>query len=285
MTILITGATGDLGARIINQLSKLLPNELLAVSVRNPEKASDLAAAGIEVRQGDFDDPAHLEQTFAAVDRLLIISTDGSTEERIRQHGQAIEAAKKANVGFIAYTSVVNAQESTLNLAEVHAYTEKKIAATGIPYVFFRNNWYLENEETAIKTALQTGVWQTVIGEGKIGWAAKQDYAEAIATVLSQEKIDQQIYEFSGNPLSQSDLINQVNEVQQANIVIEQLAEKEYIAQLQSFGIDEATVAFIANIQKGLRGNQLNVVSDDLTQVLKRPPLTISEFLGSIDLT
>ncbi|HWJ79074.1 MAG TPA: NmrA family NAD(P)-binding protein, partial [Niallia sp.] len=146
MKLLITGATGKLGSKIVQFLLKTIPAEQLAVSVRNPEKAENLRTLGVDVRHGDFDEPQTLDTAFAGIDRLLIISADGDTETRIRQHSNAVSAAERAGVKFIAYTSIANAQESTNFLAEVHKATENAIEKTGIPYSFLRNNWYLENE-------------------------------------------------------------------------------------------------------------------------------------------
>ncbi|MGG4482944.1 NmrA family NAD(P)-binding protein, partial [Paenibacillus illinoisensis] len=123
MKILVTGATGHLGSLVVEALLKTVSAGDLAVSVRNPEKAEALRAQGVDVRHGDFDQPDTLVKAFAGVDRLLLISTDGDNETRIRQHHAAVHAAKSAGVGFIAYTSVVNAENNTLSLAEVHRAT------------------------------------------------------------------------------------------------------------------------------------------------------------------
>ena len=152
------------------------------------KKQHDLAARGIEVRQGDFDAPDTLQQAFAGVDRLLIISTDGEEATRIRQHTAAVRAAKAAGVGLIAYTSIANAEASQNFLARTHQVTEQLIRETGIPFLFFRNNWYLENEQSTIDAVRAGQDWLTSAGNGKVGWAFQEDYAKAIATVLVDPK-------------------------------------------------------------------------------------------------
>jgi NAD(P)H dehydrogenase (quinone) len=127
MKILITGATGKLGSMVVETLLKTVPAEHLAVSVRNPDKVKGLRSRGIEVRQGDFDRPETLDTAFAGIDRLLLISTDGDNDTRIRQHTAAVTAAQRANVGFIAYTSLGNASESSLFLAPVHSWRTRAV--------------------------------------------------------------------------------------------------------------------------------------------------------------
>jgi NAD(P)H dehydrogenase (quinone) len=151
MKMLVTGATGQLGTKVVETLLKTVPASQLAVSVRNPEKAEGLRARGVDVRHGDFDHSETLDTAFAGIDRILIISADGDNETRIRQHANAVSAAERAGVKFIAYTSLVNAKESSNLFAPTHQATEAAILKTGIPYSFLRNNWYLENEVPSIQ--------------------------------------------------------------------------------------------------------------------------------------
>ncbi|MFZ2364224.1 MAG: NmrA family NAD(P)-binding protein, partial [Trichococcus flocculiformis] len=181
MKLLVTGATGKFGSKVVETLLKTVPASELAVSVRNPEKAEALRARGVEVRQGDFDHPETLDAAFAGVDRLLLVSADGDNETRIRQHANAVAAAERAGVGFIAYTSLANAKESQNLFAPTHQFTEEAILKTGIPYSFLRNNWYLENEISGIQGVLAGAPWVTSAENGKVGWALQQDYAEAAA--------------------------------------------------------------------------------------------------------
>ena len=124
MTILVTGATGKFGGTVIETLIARGVQDSIAVSVHNPERAAHLKERGIDVRQGDFNDPTSLARAFVGVDRILIISTDGDNQMRIRQHGSTVRAVQEAGVGFIAYTSIANAGANTLGLAEVHRTTE-----------------------------------------------------------------------------------------------------------------------------------------------------------------
>ncbi|WP_039834720.1 NmrA family NAD(P)-binding protein, partial [Paenibacillus sonchi] len=165
MKIALTGATGHFGSIVAETLLKSVAAENLVVSVRNPEKADNLRTRGVDVRHGDFDQPETLDTAFAGVDRLLIVSADGDNDTRIRQHKAAVDAAVRAKVGFIVYTSVGHADSSSLFLALVHRATEEFIRESGIPYSFLRNNWYLENEVGSIQAVQAGAPWVTSAGD------------------------------------------------------------------------------------------------------------------------
>lgn len=277
MKILLTGATGHFGGKVVEALLKKVSADKIAVSVRNPEKAKHLADQGIEVRQGDFDKPETLDSAFKGVDRLLIVSTNGDNETRIRQHKNAVEAAKRAGVKYIAYTSVANAAESELFLAIVHKTTEEAIKATGIPYTFLRNNWYLENEKSSIKSALAGAPWLTSAKTGKVGWALRQEYAEAAATALAEQGHENKIYELSGKPLSQEEIVKIVEKLSGKNIEIKYVNDEEYTEIIKGAGVPEAIIPMLVSIQQDIRKGTLDVESDDFTKLLGRPATSVED--------
>ncbi|MFD1957294.1 SDR family oxidoreductase [Paenibacillus thailandensis] len=286
MKILVTGATGKLGSKVVETLLKTVPANELAVSVRNPQKAEHLRAKGVEVRQGDFDRPETLDTAFAGIDRLLIISADGDNETRIRQHTNAVEAAARAKVGFIAYTSVANARESKLFLAEVHKVTEEAILKNGIPYSFLRNNWYLENEISSIQGVLAGAPWVTSAGSGKVGWALQQEYAEAAAAVLAGSGHEHTVYELSGKPLTQEELVSALATVLGKDIPVQQVDDETYGEIMKKAGVPDFVVPILTAIQTGIREGTLEVESNDFEKLLGRPltPITeaLSRLVGSI---
>ncbi|PAD82693.1 NAD(P)-dependent oxidoreductase [Niallia circulans] len=270
MKLLVTGATGKLGSKIANVLLAKVPADQLAVSVRNPEKAEDLRAKGVDVRHGDFDQPETLAAAFKGIDRLLIISADGDTETRIRQHNNAVNAAKNAGVSFIAYTSIANAQKSTNFLAEVHKATEIAIQKTGIPYSFLRNNWYLENELSTIQGVQGGAPWVTSAGSGKVGWALQQDYAEAAAEVLAGEGHENTIYELSGKPLSQEEIAAAVSQVIGKEVPVQHVDDSKYAEIMTQAGIPDFVVPMLVAIQKDIREGTLDIESNDFEKLLGR---------------
>lgn len=282
MKILVTGATGQLGSKVVDALLGLVPAGEVVVSVRQPEKASALSALGVEVRYGDFDEPASLDKAFAGIDRLLIVSTQGDNDTRVRQHGAAVEAAKRAGVQFIAYTSVVNAADSQLALAPVHKATEEAILKTGIPYAFLRNNWYIENETGTIQGVLAGAPVITSAGSGKVGWATRGDYAGAAAVVLAGTGHENKIYELSGKLLTHDDLAKSMGEALGREVPIQHVDDAGYAEAMRGAGVPEPVVPFLVAIQSGIREGGLDIASDDLETLLGRPATPLVEAIREI---
>ncbi|MEC1041260.1 SDR family oxidoreductase [Bacillus licheniformis] len=282
MKMLVTGATGKLGSKIVEKLLETVPADQLAVSVRNPEKAEALRARGVDVRHGDFDRPETLESAFRGIDRLLIISADGDNETRIRQHGNAVAAAERAGVRFIAYTSIANARESKNFLAPTHKATEEAILQTGIPYSFLRNNWYLENEMSSIQGVLAGAPWVTSAENGKVGWALQQDYADAAAAVLSGEGHENTVYELSGKLLTQEEIASPLGEVLGKEVPVQHVDDAAYRDIMKNAGVPDFLIPMVVDIQKGIREGTLEVESDDFEKVLGRPLTPIKEGLAQI---
>lgn len=277
MTIALTGATGKFGSIVAETLLKTVPAENIVASVRNPEKAEALKARGVDVRHGDFDQPETLEPAFAGVERLLIVSADGDNDTRIRQHKAAVDAAVRAGVGFIVYTSVGDADNSALFLAPVHRATEEFIRESGIPYAFLRNNWYLENEVGSIQAVKAGAPWLTSAGDGKVGWATRGDYAEAAAAVLAGESRESVIYELSGTPLTQAELAAVVGEVLGQEVAVQQVDDTAYAKIMAGAGVPEAALPIVVAIQAAIRDGALNIESGDLAKLLNRPLTPLSE--------
>ncbi len=281
MKVMVTGATGQLGSMIVEALLKTIPAYNLAVSVRDPQKAEGLKALGVEVRKGDFKQPETLRSTFAEIDRLLIVSS-GDMEHRVEQHLAAIKAVQEANVGFIAYTSVVNASESSFILANDHRLTEEAIRNTRIPYSFLRNNWYVENETASIQAVLQGAPWLTSAGAGKVGWASRRDYAEAAASVLGGEDHHNTIYELSGKPRTQEEFATILAEVSGKEVAVQQVDDETYAKIMVGAGVPEALVPFLVTIQGGIREGALDIESNDFEILLGRPNTPLQEVIHQI---
>lgn len=196
--IVITGATGQLGRLVIQSLLAKLPATQIVAAVRNPARAVDLAAQGVQIRQADYTDPASLVTAFQGAEKVLLISSS-EIGQRAAQHRNVIDAAKKAGVSLVAYTSILHADRSPLGLAAEHAATEAYLRESGMPNVLLRNGWYTENYLASVPPALQHGAFIGSAGEGRISSAARADYAEAAAVALTAPAQAGKVYELAGD--------------------------------------------------------------------------------------
>lgn len=156
-TYAVTGASGHFGRRVIQTLlARGVPAEEIVAIARTPEKVADLSARGVDVRQADYAVPPSLGPALAGVRRLLLVSGN-EVGNRVAEHTAVIEAAKKAGVERIVYTSMLNADTSKNPLAPEHQGTEEVIRASGLPYTLLRNGWYIENYTAQIAHFLTTG--------------------------------------------------------------------------------------------------------------------------------
>lgn len=282
MKYLVTGATGKFGGKVVDALLEKIDPSQIAVSVRDVTKANSLKAKGVEVRQGNFDDLDGLTQAFKGVERLLIVSTDGDNATRIKQHQNAVTAAKAAGVKFIAYTSVVNADQSELFLAEVHKKTEEAIKETGINYAFLRNNWYLENELSSIQGVLSGAPWLTSAENGRVGWAIQKDYAEAAAKALLDESLVNATFELSGPLYTQSQLADIVAKVSGKEVVVKNVSDEEYRETMAGFGLPDFILDMVVSIQQDIRKGTLDVEADDFEKLLGRQRTPIDQAINQL---
>ena len=277
MKLGITGATGQLGQLVVAGLKEKVDAAQLVALVRTPEKAADL---GIEARAFDYSKPESLVEPLAGIDRLLLIS-GSELGKRVEQHSNVIEAAKKAGVKSIVYTSLLRADSSSLSLAGEHIATEQAIKASGLNYTILRNGWYTENYTGSIGGALAGGAFLGSAGDGKIASAARADFAEAASVVLTSEGHDGKTYELAGDSAyTLSELAAEISRQTGKDIPYKNLPEPEYAAILKSFGLPEGLAAAIASWDTGASKGDLYDIGKQLSKLIGRPTTPLADVVA-----
>lgn len=276
--IVVTGATGPLGRLIIDGiLRRGVPAGDIVAAVRSPEKAADLAAAGVVVREADYDRPETLPAAFAGADRLLLIS-GSEVGQRVRQHGNVISAAVAAGVPYLAYTSILNADTTQVKLAAEHQATEALIRESGIAHTFLRNGWYTENYTAGFGAALAGGAILGSAGDGRVGAAPRAEFAEAAAAVITSDGHQGKAYELAADePFTMAELAAQLTAQSGTTVVYRDLPPAEYTAALVGFGLPEAYAAALADADLGIARGDLRSASGDLSRLIGRPTSSLAE--------
>lgn len=280
--IAITGATGQLGQLVIEQLLNTVPANQIVAIVRNPAKAEALSQQGITVRQGDYADESTMISALKGVEKLLLISSS-EVGQRATQHQNVINAAKAAGVKFIAYTSLLHADKSPLGLHVEHVATEKALAESGIPYALLRNGWYTENYLASAPPALEHGVFIGAAGEGKIASATRADYAAAAAKVISGDGHAGNVYELAGDHAwTLSELAAELSKQSGKNVAYQNMSEADFAAALKGVGLPAGLAEMLADSDVGASKGGLFDDSHTLSKLIGRPTTPLSESIKAI---
>lgn len=280
--IAITGATGQLGQLVIEQLLNTVPANQIVAIVRNPAKAEALSQQGITVRQGDYADESTMTSALKGIDKLLLISSS-EVGQRATQHQNVINAARAAGVKFIAYTSLLHADKSPLGLHVEHVATEKALAESGIPYALLRNGWYTENYLASAPPALEHGVFIGAAGEGKIASATRADYAAAAAKVISGDGHAGNVYELAGDHAwTLSELAAELSKQSGKNVAYQNMSEADFAAALKGVGLPAGLAEMLADSDVGASKGGLFDDSHTLSKLIGRPTTPLSESIKAI---
>ncbi len=280
MSIVITGATGQLGRHVISSLLRLdVPLPDLVAAGRDEDKLGALQELDLATARIDYTDPATLDAAFAGADTVLLISSS-EAGRRVPQHRNAVDAAVRAGVSRLVYTSVLGADRGKLLLADEHLATEQAITGSGLPYTILRNGWYTENFEPALRHAETTGVVLASAGDGRVASAPREDYAEAIAAVLAQDGHSGQTYELSGDVAwSFDELAAALTEVLDREVTYRRLTPEQHLAELERTGMDESTARFLVALDANIEDGALDLVTGDLSRLLGRHTTPLADAL------
>lgn len=285
-TILVTGAAGHLGRAVVGHLldtQKVEAARIVAAS-RDPAKLADLAARGVAIRKGDFDDAASLESAFAGIDRLLIVSTDALAVpgQRLTQHKTAIAAAVKAGVKHLFYTSMPKPDDSLVSFAPDHLGTEEAVKASGLAYTILRDAWYHDNLLHSLPHNLSTGTWYSASGNGRIATIARDDCARAIAAALASPTTPgDATYTLTGSAAITTDEIAAIAaEVAGKPLNVVRVSDEQLAAGLKGAGIPDFFATVLVSADANTRTGRFDIVTDDFEKLTGAKPQSLKDFLS-----
>lgn len=282
--LLVTGASGHLGRRVIELLLEKEAGPIIAAT-RTPEKLADFSTRGVLVRHADFNDPDSLSVAFSGVDRLLLISTDvlGEPGLRLQQHRAAIQAAAAAGVSHVVYTSLVGAEpKSPVLFAPDHYGTEAALAESSLNWTVLRNNIYTEVLLGSLGQAIQTGQLFSAAREGKMAYVTREDCARAAAAALASSFNGQRTLDVTGpEALSQADLAAIATQIAGKPITYVPLELEQLIEGMVGVGLPRPIAEIYASIDTATAQGQFDVISSAVEELTGSKPTSVREFLAT----
>jgi NAD(P)H dehydrogenase (quinone) len=289
-TLLVTGASGQLGGAVVRHLLDTLkiPAGRLIVTSRSPDGLADLAARGVTVRAADFDQPGTLVNAFAGADRLLLVSTDALMEpgKRLTQHRAAVQAAVDAGVKHVVYTSLPSADTSQVSFAPDHWGTEQALAASPLGWTVLRNAWYFENLAYSVPAALASGEWATAAGEGRIAYIARDDLARAAAAALASDSAENQVLTVTGEQAwSARDIASRVSALAGKPLTVIDITRAQQIDGLKAHGFPPVLAEVFASFDAATAAGDLGQITGDYLRLTGQSPTPLDAWLpANLDL-
>jgi NAD(P)H dehydrogenase (quinone) len=283
--ILVTGATGQLGTAVIRNLLKKTPGHQIAALVRDASKAAEFKEQGVNIRVGNYDDPASLETAMQGIEKVLLIA--GTDEaNRVRQHQDVVNAAKKAGVNGIAYTSRTLKDTSTMTnkLMIGHFQTEDLIEDSGLAYAIFRNVLYMDAIPQFVgPNVLEKGVISLPTGQGRVAFALRSEMGEALANWLLEGQCDNQIHKFTADrSWSFADIAATLSTLSGKEITYNAIEDSTFVDQLKARGTPEMMFARILGFLTDIKNGQEDEISPELEQWLGRKPASLEVGLKAL---
>ncbi|GAB4529026.1 MAG: SDR family oxidoreductase [Anaerolineae bacterium] len=280
-TLLVTGASGHLGRRVIELLLEEQAGTIIATT-RHPEKLADLAARGVVVRYANFDEESSLLSAFTGADRLLLISTDALDEpgKRLRQHTTAVRAAEQAGVSHVVYTSLIAADDSPVLFAPDHAGTEKALAASPMGWTVLRNNLYMELLIQSVSQAYQTGGLFSATGDGKVSYITREDCARAAAAALADVFEGQRILDITGaEALSQAEVAQIAGTLTGQPLTHTPIPVEALVQAMTGAGLPQPVAEVFASLDVAVAQGKMATVSEAFQTLTGEAPMRVADFL------
>ncbi|MFN8190289.1 MAG: NAD(P)H-binding protein [Nocardioidaceae bacterium] len=274
---MVTGGNGRLGRAVVEHLVTLIDPGEVAVGVRDPQIASGLGRLGVEVRRADFEDAAAMRTAFDGIERMVLVSTNAMPHTtRFRHLQDATDAALRAGVDSIVYTSLITTAPEAIG--DVHRLSEHYLRRSGARVTFLRHPLYLESfvDDLVAEPSVDA------VSDGLINAAWRDDLAEAAARVLADDA-RREVYDFTGpTAWRMSELAAEIGRQQGRPMPFRRLSEHDFLRQSAAEGMPDFLRQILLDLQHTIEAGGFAHVTDDLAQVLGRPPRSMPDRVAQL---
>ncbi|MCD0472622.1 SDR family oxidoreductase [Flavobacterium sp. JAS] len=289
--ILVTGATGQFGSKVIEHLLKkgVCPTGI-SVLVRDSDKAISLKQKGVHIKEGDYTDHDSMVKAFRGVDKLLLVSSNNreAIENRTLHHKNVIEAAKEAKVNHIVYTSFVRKpgyEDSAIaDFQNSHVESENYLKESGIDYTILQNAIYAEMILAFVGDKVaETENILFPAGEGKASWVLREELAEAAAHVLTTEDHKNKTYSLTNSEsIGFNTIAQNISEVLNKKVKYTSLDVNEFKAIMEKAGVPEMYIGMFTMWGTAIAQQTMDKDDDTLSNFLNRKSTSVSQFIAKV---
>ena len=257
MKVAITAASGQLGAAIVREAIQQLGAEQVVALARTPSRVQ---IPEVEARTGDYDDPHSLQASLEGVDVVLLVSSNAKPEDRPQQHRNVMDAAKKAGVRKIVYTSVLGPEGDMIfsKIVNSNRATERDIQACGLEWSIGRNGIYIEPDLEYVPRYKEEGKVWNCAGEGRCAYTSRAELAAAYVKMMTEAKHNEKVYNLAAECITQQQLTDYLNQAFGLDLIFENMTVEAY-QQERAAELGDFLGTVIAGIYQGILSGAFDV--------------------------
>ncbi|MEJ2600219.1 MAG: SDR family oxidoreductase [Anaerolineales bacterium] len=265
--ILITGATGNVGRQLTQQL--LDAGQPMRLLTRDRNKLSNLDGR-VEIAVGDLDKPETIRAALEGIERLFLVTA--STQQDV----DVLRAAKDAGVRHVVKLSTFEAVDPMMaEHVKWHREREQLIRASGLAWTFLRPTMFMSTALDWAKTIRQEGVFYYPGGEGKVPAVDTWDVAAVAAVALTESGHQGQAYALTGpEALSFGEMAEVLAAVLGKPVRYVDIPDEAVGEQMRKAGLPDYVIEGLIGTFAAIRAGRLGVCTPDVEKVTGRPPRT-----------
>lgn len=276
-TILITGATGNIGTQLTKLLAALkVPFRAMVRKTEDAKSFADLE--GVEVVVGDFNDEKTIAEALRGIERAFLLTN--SSEQAETQQTNFVETAKRGGIKHIVKQSQWAADiNSPVRFLRYHAAVEDKIKDSGIAYTFLRPNLFMQGLLGFKESIVNQDKFFAAIGDAKISVVDVRDIAAVAATALTEDGHENKIYNLTGpEALSHKEMAEKLSAALNRQIQFVDVSPEAMCEALNSAGFpDWQADGLIEDYAHYSRGEAAEIASG-IQDATGKPPHTFEDF-------
>jgi uncharacterized protein YbjT (DUF2867 family) len=277
-TILITGATGTVGAETVKALSALEVHVRAGChSLIKGDRFRGLP--NVDMVHLVFQDQETLRVAFTGVDRVFLITP--LMENQVEEAKKMIDMARQTGVRHIVRLSASGAgADPGIQLGRWHREVERYLEQSGIAYTHLRPTTFMQNFVTsAAANICESNAIYMPLGHARISFVDARDVAAVARVVLTEPGHENKVYEITGpEAITVNDVAHALTQATDRLITYVDVSEEAALKAMQQRHLPNWMIAALAELNSVCKAGHANQVTDTVEKLTGRKPRTIFDF-------